>query len=274
MLTLVPNLADGYLSGQRRSPLSILLVQLPHWFPLGMCFAATEFRLNRLRRWPSSSLNPLVGFQNSACMMHAFSLAAQPNTQSQLSIVNFQHDCPLHNSLCKLWTQGSYKLRPFQHTARSGNIWSHFSVNSLPLWWRLLLPSSLHCRLAFPPHFCRSLCPASKPICRRRSQMPRLLCSACSPRIVTHSRRLWIRFEVYTQPAGFLTKQATRSGIHSSQASKDARSQTQANTRTLPTSRFPNGECSLQNKAKWYNDNIPINATHSNLPITLQLALI
>ena len=120
MLTFVSNLADGYLSGQRRSPGSILLVQLPHCFPLGMCFAATKFRLNRLRRWPSSSLNPLVGFQNSACILHAISLSAQPNTQSQLLIVDFQHVCPLHNSLGQLWTHGSFILRPSPYTARSG----------------------------------------------------------------------------------------------------------------------------------------------------------
>ena len=141
MLTLVSKLADGYLSGQCRSPLSILLVQLPHCIALGMCFAATKFRLNRLRRWPSSSLNPLVGFQNSACILHAISLAAQPTTQSQHSIVDFQHDCPLHNSLFQLWTHGSFIWRPFHYTARSGRIWSHFSVNSPPSWWRLLLPS-------------------------------------------------------------------------------------------------------------------------------------
>ena len=140
MLTLVSNLADGYLSGQRRSPESILFVQLPHCFPLGMCFASTKFRLNRLRRWPSSRMNPLVGFNNHACILHAISLSAQPSTQSQFLIVNFQHDCPLHNSPCKLWTHGSFIWRPSPYTARSG-------MNSVPLfckfpphWWRLRLP--------------------------------------------------------------------------------------------------------------------------------------
>ena len=185
MLTLVSNLADGYLSGQRRSPKSILLVQLPHWFPPGMCFAATKFRLNRLRRWPSSSLNPLVGFQNSACILHAISLAAQPTTQSQHSIVDFQHDCPLHNSPCELWTQGSYNLRRFHHTAHSGN---ELGPTFLQFSTLLVATASFSCffdgRPAFLPHFCRSLCPAPKPICRRRSQTPRLLCSACSLRFV------------------------------------------------------------------------------------------
>ena len=151
MLTLVSKVADGYLSGQRRSPESILLVQLPHCFPPGMCFAATKFRLNRLRRWPSSSLNPLVGFQFSACILHAISLAAQPTTQSQHLIVNFQHVCPLHNSPCQLWTHGSFIWRPSPYTARSG-------MNSVPLfckfpphWWRLLLPLfRFNCRPAIP----------------------------------------------------------------------------------------------------------------------------
>ena len=47
-------------------------------------------------------LNPLVGIQNSACMLHAISLAAQLTTQSQHLIVDFHHFCPLHNSLCNL----------------------------------------------------------------------------------------------------------------------------------------------------------------------------
>ena len=73
---------------------------------------------------------------------------------------------------------------------------------------------------------------------------------------------------MHTQSAGFLTKQTTRSGIHSSQASKDARSQAQANTRTLPTSRFPNGECSLQKQPSGTMIKYPL-MRHIKLPITL-----
>ena len=47
-------------------------------------------------------------------------------------------------------------------------------------------------------HFCRCLCPAPKPICRRRSQTPRLLCSACSLLTVALFGRLWNGFEVCT----------------------------------------------------------------------------
>ena len=184
MLTLVPNLADGYLSGQRRSPESILLVQLPHCFPPGMCFAATKFRLNRLRRWPSSCMNPLVGFNNHACMLHAISLLAQPTTQSQSLIVDFQHVCPLHNSLYQLWTHGSFIWRPSPYTVRSG-------MNSVPLFCKFY-----HALVATASSFCFNcltcdsslllgLQSAPKPICRRRSQTPRLLCSACSLRFVT-----------------------------------------------------------------------------------------
>ena len=91
---------------------------------------------------------------------------------------------------------------------------------------------------------------------------------------LSHSGRHWTRFEVSTQPAGFLTKQATRSGMYTVHRQVKTHGHNTQQTRTLPTSRFPNGECSLQNKAKWYNDEIPITATHSHLPITLQLALI
>ena len=110
--------------------------------------------------------------------------------------------------------------------------------------------------------------------CRRRSQTPRLLCSACSPRIVTHSRRHWARFEVYTKPAGFLTKQATRSGIFTVHRQVRTYGHNTQQTQTLPTSRFPNGECSLQTKPSGTMIILPITATHSHLPITLQLALI
>ena len=84
MLTLVSKNADCYLSGLRRSPLSILLFPLPHCIPPGMCFTATKSQLNRLRRWLSSSLNLLVGFQDSACMLHAIALAARLTTHAQL----------------------------------------------------------------------------------------------------------------------------------------------------------------------------------------------
>ena len=84
MLTLVSKNADRYLSGLRRSPLSILLFPLPHCIPPGMCFTATKSQLNRLRRWLSSSLNPLCGFQDSACMLHAIALAARLTSHSQL----------------------------------------------------------------------------------------------------------------------------------------------------------------------------------------------
>ena len=84
MLTLVSKFADGYLSGQRRSPKSILHMQLPHCSPLGACFTTTKFELNRLRRSLPSPPNPLVGFNNHACMSHANPLAVRSITHSQL----------------------------------------------------------------------------------------------------------------------------------------------------------------------------------------------
>ena len=84
MLTLVSNFADGYLSGQRRSPKSILHTRLPHHNPLGVRFTSTKFELNRLRRPLPSPPNPLVGFNNHACMSHANSLAVMSTAHSQL----------------------------------------------------------------------------------------------------------------------------------------------------------------------------------------------
>ena len=84
MLTLVSKFADGYLSGQRRSPLSILHMRLPHGSPLGVCFTSTKFELNRLRRSLPSPPNPLVGFHHHACMSHANSLAVRSTRHFQL----------------------------------------------------------------------------------------------------------------------------------------------------------------------------------------------
>ena len=84
MLTLVSKFADGYLSGQRRSPKSILHTRLPHHNPLGVRFTSTKFELNRLRRSLPSPPNPLVGFHNHACMSHANPLAVRSITHSQL----------------------------------------------------------------------------------------------------------------------------------------------------------------------------------------------
>ena len=73
MLTLVSKFADCYLSGQRRSPLSILHTRLPHCSPPGVCFTSTKFELNRLRRSLPSPPNPLVGFQfcmHVTCKFH------------------------------------------------------------------------------------------------------------------------------------------------------------------------------------------------------------
>ena len=130
--------------------------------------------------------------------LHAISLAAQLTTQSQRLIVDFQHVCPLHNSPFKLWTHGSFIWRPSQYTARSG-------MNSVPLFCKfchaLVATASSFVSLqlsTYELHFCRSLCPAPKPICRRRSQTPRLLCSACSLQTVALFGRHWNGFEVCT----------------------------------------------------------------------------
>ena len=168
-------------------------------------------------------------------------------TQSQLMIVDFQHDCPLHNSPFNLWTQGSYKPRPSQHTARSGNELVPLFCKSSTLM--VATASSFLLRL--------STCDSSllqEPVSCSKTNLSSVVPDAATTLLRLQSsdcRTLWATLErirsMHTQPAGFLTKQATRSGIHSSQASKDARSQRTANTRTLPISRFPNGECSLQN---------------------------
>ena len=178
------------------------------------------------------------------------------------SIVDFQHDCPLHNSLCKLWTQGSYKLRPFQHTARSGNIWSHFSVNSATL----VATASSFFLFTVDLRFLLTFAGACVLL---RNQFvvggPRRRDYSAPPAVfrLSHSGRHWTRIRSIHTTCRVPHKASNAQwNDHSSQASKDARSQRTANTRTLPTSRFPNGECSLQNKAKWYNDYIPITATH------------
>ena len=228
-----------------------------------MCFAATKFRLNRLRRWPSSSLNPLVGFQNSACMLHAHSLAAQLTTQSQFMIVDFQHVCPLHNSPCQLWTQGSYNPRPFQHTARSGN-------ELVPLFCKssTTLVATASSFVSLQLSTCELLTFAGACVLLRNQFVvggPRRRDYSAPPAVfgLSHSLATLERIRsMHTQPAGFLTKQATRSGMFTVHRQVRTHGHKTQQTRTLPTSRFPNGECSLQNKAKWYNDNIPINATH------------
>ena len=84
MSALVSNFTDGYLSGQRRSPTSILYVRLPHYTPPGVCFTSTNFELNRLRRSLPSPPNPLVGFNHHACMSHANPLTVRPITHSQV----------------------------------------------------------------------------------------------------------------------------------------------------------------------------------------------
>ena len=109
--------------------------------------------------------------------------------------------------------------------------------------------------------------------CRRRSQTPRLLCSACSPRIVTPWATLGSVRSIHTTCRVPHKASNAQWNVHSSQASKDARSQSTANTNAA-NQQVPKRRVFTTNKAKWYNDNIPINATHSHLPITLQLALI
>ena len=83
MLTLVSKSADGYLSGQRRSPLLILHTRLPHCYPPRVCSTSTKFERNRLRRSLPLPPNPLVGFHHHACMSHANSLAAMSTAHSQ-----------------------------------------------------------------------------------------------------------------------------------------------------------------------------------------------
>ena len=142
MLTLVSKFTDGYLSGQRRSPESILHTRLPHCSPLGACFTTTKFRLNRLRRWPSSSLNPLTGFQNSACMLHAISLAAWFTAHSQL-ITSTSFFVTIFLRVVSSSGRKDRSIRVLVHTQFVvGSTESHFSVNSTP-WWRLLLSSLL-----------------------------------------------------------------------------------------------------------------------------------
>ena len=120
-----------------------------------------------------------------------------PTTQSQCSIVDFQHVCPLQNSLFQLWTHGSFIWRPSLYTARSG-------MNSVPLfckfpphWWRLLLPLfRFHCR---PASFTfagacvqlRNQFVVGGPRRRDYSALPAVFG-------LSHSRRRWTQFEVYT----------------------------------------------------------------------------
>ena len=141
MLTLVSKFTDCYLSGQCRSPLSILGVQLPHHWPPGVCFLSTKFEPNRLRRLLTALLHPLVGFQISACILHANSTGGAAHCTLGFVRVHlvFCHNPP--SSIFKLWTWGSYNPRRFHHTARSGNFWSHFSVNPTKRWWLLFFTS-------------------------------------------------------------------------------------------------------------------------------------
>ena len=79
---------------------------------------------------------------------------------------------------------------------------------------------------------------------------------------LSHSRRHWTRFEVYTQPAGFLTKQATSSGMFTIHRQvKTHGHNAQANTNAA-NQQVPKTASVHYKTAKWYNDKIPINATH------------
>ena len=99
--------------------------------------------------------------------------------------------------------------------------------------------------------------------CRRRSQTPRLLCSACSLQTVALFGRLGNGFEVCTHnlQGSSQSKQCTVEFTVHRQVRTHGHNAQQTHERCQPAG-SQNGECSLQNKAKWYNDNIPTNATH------------
>ena len=131
LLTLVSKFADHYLSGQRRSPLCILRVQLPHCFLLGVPFTAAKSRLNRLRRWPSSC-SESIGRISGCCMHFAcrFPLAAGCTVHSQLSAFDLDSFTqPSFYCLAQLCTEGFPNRRLSQlHSTLWDDLESHFSV--------------------------------------------------------------------------------------------------------------------------------------------------
>ena len=148
------------------------------------------------------------------------------------------------------------------------------SVNSATLVATASSFFSFNCRPAFLPHFCRSLCPAPKPIRRRRSQTPRLLCSACSLQIVTHFRRHWNGFEVCThnlQGSSQSKQRAVEFTVHR-QVRTHGHNAQQTHELCQPAG-SQNGECSLQTNPSGTTIIYPL-MRHIKLPITLQLALI
>ena len=116
-------------------------------------------------------------------------------------------------------------------------------------------------------HFCRSLCPAPKPICRRRSQTPRLLCSACSLRFVTPWATLDSVRSIHTTCRVPHKASNAQWNVHSSQASEDARSQCTSKHTNAANQQVPKRRVFTTNKAKWYNNQIPITATHQSTPL-------
>ena len=129
-----------------------------------MHFTSTKFRLNRLRRWPSSYMNPLVGFHHHACMSHADSLAVWSIVHSQV----IASTSSIVTIFLLVFSSSGRKdssigiLLKTQHTV--GWAKSHFSVNFHRLGGDcfsllLLLSTCEH-------HFCWSLSCAPKPNCR------------------------------------------------------------------------------------------------------------
>ena len=260
---------------QRPAPLAFVVScasNRPIIVRLGVSFCtATRFRLNRLRRLPSSCLNPLGGFQDD---QHAFCMQILPGgdertvysqvdrlrprfldtiflcTVPQLCTEGFPNRCPSHFT-ASWWDE----LGPtFCKIHRLGG--DCFVLRSLPTSNYLRTTLFKELELCSETKFVATPGPTRQR--RLQSTYKALGCHSLHDRSKSFSAyTVSLQASSYKQNGQLITTHNNR----------QVQSQVMKCTRTQGCQpAIPNGRCSLQNDPGEYNHHIPQCKRHTNLP--------